>query len=145
MNKNENLIPDICKVYYSLLYYVNNVTVDDDTATVSFQTGKGWNEMYLTAGTVQLSQKQQSKASGEIFQQKLQGFFPGMDTGNVSDFSSLEGLPMLIRIDTCNGDHYLLGTMENPVKLLESLSLNDQKGRQLSFERIGNRLLLLNI
>ena len=145
MNKNQNLIPSICKVYYTLLYYVNDVVIDNDTATVYFQTGRSWREMYLTADTIVFSQKQQSKASGEIFQQSLQGFFPGLDSVNVSDFSSLEGLPMLVRIDTCNGDHYLFGTMENPVKMNESLIVNEKKGNQISFERTGNRLILLNI
>ena len=140
ISKNTNLAQKICDVYYTPLKYVNDITVSNNIYNVIFTSGKTWNKFPFTIGSAKYKEIHKHKSAGEIFSQELKIFFPGDDDSNSYNFDTIIDVPMLIKIVYTSKQTKLFGTIQNPVKMFQTLNVGNTTGSTFSFKRTGERL-----
>jgi len=145
MDKNSNLAQQITNVYFALAIHAETV-VDAATAyykTVTFFTGYDWEEIVFTPGTAKYSEKPKSAGIGKVHQGKLDLFYPGEDTDTLSNMENKEDLALLVKIVYGDGQIKLMGTKENPAKMLAGFSIGGKTGYDITITRTGERAFLM--
>ena len=136
IEKNSDLIPLVCKIYFAPLDNIDSITPVTDRfhRQVTFKEALTWQEIYLTPGTAEFTEKPKENDAGELIEQSLKFIFPGEDDSNLSDLDTILGRPGLVKIEYSTGGKKLLGDLENGAKLSQLLQISlKQTGSQLEF------------
>jgi len=135
IHKNSNLTPAVCKILFALIDDVQEISSPDRFhRVVTFLSGKSWQEIYLTPGTFEFSEKSKDNDAGDLIEQSLKFIFPGEDESNLSDLDAVIGRPVLVKIQYHTGGSKLMGDMLNGAKLSQINQVSAKStGSQLEF------------
>ena len=136
IQKNSNLVPAVCNILFSALGDIDTVENDPDRfhKTVSFQTGKAWQEIYFTPGTAEFNEKPKITDAGELVEQSLKFIFPGEDEANLLALDKIIGRPVLLKICFSTGLTKLIGNPDNGAKLVKTYQVGAKStGSQFEF------------
>ena len=133
--KNTNLIPMECKIFIAPLIDVDSITnaADRFHRSVTFETGKTWQEVYFTPGTAELTEKPKDTDAGELIEQSLKFIFPGDGDGNLASMDAILNRPALVKIQFQDATSKLMGDTANGAKLTQ-LSQFSAKGAGSTLE-----------
>ncbi len=136
VNKNSNLIPLVCKIYFALQQDVDSISLVPDRfhRLITFKGGKIWNEIYFTPATAEFSEKPKDTEAGQLIEQSLKFIFPGEDDLNLASFDAIIGRPVLVRIQFSTGESKLIGDIGNGSKLSQVTQVSSKAtGSQFEF------------
>jgi hypothetical protein len=139
IGKNTRLLMQICNIYYQYIENINSITNDaDGNVVVGFKGIYGWEELYLTKTSIKFEENGEEMDEGYFLTQKLSGNIPGDDNNKYSDYDEIIRHNHIIRVDFDDGNKKIIGTIDNPVKLIMKKMNNPFVRREISFERIGD-------
>lgn len=124
LTKNIHLAPRVCSIQYIPCAMVASLTRGSSNFArkVNFMPGKTWLDLYHTPGSATFDQPSEKTPSGTIYNQKLEIFFPGLDTANLADLFNMDYTEFILKIKWSTGDSYLIGSKEIPVIFSENWS-----------------------
>jgi hypothetical protein len=133
--KNTNLIPTVCKIFFAPLTDIDSIANSTDRfhRSVTFETGKAWQEVYFTPGTAELTEKPKDTDAGELIEQSLNFLFPGDGDGNLASLDAIINRPSLVKIQFQDSTSKLMGDPDNGAKLTQ-LSQFSAKGAGSTLE-----------
>lgn len=134
MNKNQNLIPVICKIEYQQSRNIDSITKNEDRfkRSVTMVAGFNWVEIYFSPGTAKFEEKTKRGKAGPLYNQKLTFKFPGEDDDKTEGINDLINIPVIFKLTYNNSNSKILGSLDNPVKIDHDYS-SDNKATQYDF------------
>lgn len=134
MNKNQNLIPVICRIEYQQSRNIDSINKNEDQfkRSVTMVTGFDWIDIYFSPGTAKFEEKTKRGKAGLLSNQKLIFKFPGEDDDKSENIDELINIPVILKLTYNNSKSKLLGDLNNPVKFDQDYS-SDNKGTQSDF------------
>lgn len=126
----------VCKIFFAPLSDVGSITnaADRFHRTVTFKTGKAWQEIYFTPGTAELTEKPKDTDAGQLIEQSLKFIFPGDDDDNLYYFDDILNRPALVKIQFQDASSKLLGDLTNGAKLSQTAQFSAKgSSSQLEF------------
>jgi len=134
MNKNQNLIPAICKIEYQEKRNIDSITKNEDRfkRSVTMVAGFDWLEIYFSPGTAKFEEKTKRGKAGLLFNQKLTFKFPGEDDDETEGINDLINIPVILKLTYNNDKAKILGSLDNPVKIDQDY-LSDSRATQSDF------------
>ncbi len=134
--KNTTLIPTVCKIYFAPLTDIDAIANSSDRfhRSVTFETGKAWQEIYLTPGSAEFIEKPKDAEAGELIEQSLRFLFPGDGDGNLTSLDAILNRPSLVKIQFHDSTAKLMGDIGNGAKLTQLLQFSAKgSGSTLEF------------
>jgi hypothetical protein len=134
--KNSNLTPAVCNIYYVPVEDVTSIESGTDRfhKVVTFKSQKDWIGIYSTPGSTEFTEKPKENDAGDLFEQLIKFSFPGEDDGNMASIDAVINHPVLVKIELSCGNSKLIGAMDNPAKLSQSMQISSKSaGLQLEF------------
>lgn len=116
LTKNTNLIPAVCSIQIASISDIASIT-DSSTAykkTVTFKQGKTWTDVYHTPGSMKFEEPKGLSNAGPYYKQKAEGFFPGDDAANLTDFNNIDNKRFVVKLTFNNGISKIIGDLNNP-------------------------------
>jgi hypothetical protein len=102
----------------------NDINLQIDDTDIIFNTGKTWNEIYFTPGTLNIDEKKKSDDGGEIIEYTVKLSFPGDTSAATLQFDNMSKRKLLLLIEDQNGNIQLYGTLN----YLFSMTYEKMKG-----------------
>ena len=120
MEKNKNLVVNICKVFFASYDHISFLPGKDQFhKTILFPEDRSWNEIYFTSGTAEFSEARKNNDQGDLLEQTLKIIIPGEDEENSNAlFDLLHPLVLLMKLS--NGLYKVFGSPDVPAKMIEN-------------------------
>jgi hypothetical protein len=90
----------------------------DNQVTVTLKGGREWNEIYFTPETGQMQVNPQEDDAGEYFKISASVSVPKVQALSLKILQAFRYRKMLLMITNNNGENWLMGTLEQPAKML---------------------------
>jgi hypothetical protein len=127
--KNRDSSPLICKVEYAFVADILLLeTVRLASVKINMQSGKAFSPIYGTPSTFNFSEPVDSSASGLLYKQKLTLYYPGLNPDVQPDLIIIERKPVVAKITFTNNQVLVIGSVDNPARIFNSLSSSDATG-----------------
>ena len=119
IQKNSNLIPSVCKIFFALLSDIDTIITTPDRfhRYIVFKSGKSWQQIYLSPGSAELLERSKDTDAGELIEQSLKFTFPGEDELNLAALDAVLNHPAIVKVEYSTGPAKLLGDQSNGAKL----------------------------
>jgi len=99
--------------------------------TVTFKTGKKWNLINTTIGTIDLQEVPGEEIGETIFTNNLSATCPGHEVNTPGDIAEISGRKLLIRIEYKSGLKKLIGNLEVAPRLYIKTASNTTTSRKV--------------
>lgn len=119
-------------IYYSFQSDVESITDQgQNIKVVTFKSGKGWNLINTTIGTIDFNSTSEQTGAGTIHINNLNASCPGHEENTPGDIAAISGRKVLIRIDYKSGLKKLIGNLEAAPKLFIKTLSNTTTSRKI--------------
>lgn len=127
MSFTNRTITDNIPGAYTLEYvYKEDVdSIDDD---VTLKSGKAWDTIPATRGTIQPSTKQKDSDGGAIFETSVKFKIPKDESGYTDTLKTLSARNLILRETDKNGTVRIIGTLDFPARLQFEISKSSYNG-----------------
>lgn len=128
MNKNQNLVPVICRIEYQQVRNIVSIDKNEDNfkRSVILGTSLDWIEIYFSPGTAKFEEKTKRGNAGVLYNQKLTFKFPGEDDDTAADINDLINIPLILKLTFNNSKSKIVGDLNNPVKFDQDYASDDK-------------------
>lgn len=119
-------------IYYCFLSDVESITyLDKNTREVTFKSGKDWNLINTTIGTIDFQSVPEHTRAGTIHNNTLNASCPGHEENTPDDIDSISGRKVLIRLDYKSGFKKLVGNLKAAPELFIKTLSNTTTSRKI--------------
>lgn len=131
-------------IYYALKSEISSFTKIGIGKCAVALSGTGWKFINTTIGTIDLQEKSSKTKAGTTYSTELNSICPGHDDSTPGDFITINGVPVIIRIDYRNGIQKIIGNaLVCPILFFTQISnTTTSRKLQLSFNSSSPNLLL---
>lgn len=133
LTKNKKVNPLICSVEYAIpddIESMNNVELNQ--VKIVLKQDKAFSKIYGSPSSFNFQQPPDTSASGLLYKQKLTLYYPGIETESEKQLEYLERVKAVYKITYQNNIVQILGSKENPARLVSSLASNEATGNAIT-------------
>lgn len=131
--KNKKANPLICSVEYSIpadIESMNNVELNQ--VKIVFKPNKDFSKLYGSPSSHNFQQPPDTSTAGLLYKQKLTLYYPGIEIDSEKQLEYLERVKAVFKITYQNNIVQILGSKENPARLISSLASNEATGNAIT-------------
>ena len=135
MIKSNNKLLKIITVHIALVSDIETLTQVNQNVSLTFNSGKNWEEIYFVNGSAQFSEQSKQTKAGTVYEPELSLTLPGDDQVHQETIQFYIGKPIIIRFDYHDGTQKLVGNEINWMKSNTDFSSeNFTTKRELKFK-----------
>lgn len=140
-NKNTNLFPQICEIWFATTDQVQGYINNGESGTMPVLSHGTWEPLYFTSGTLQfINGKQEKTAHGSLFNYSVSIRYPGIDHKHLNpyQFASLSNHKWILCLLFDDGQSRIIGSLAQGMEFSWQENLSN-KGFGLSWDMIDTR------
>lgn len=127
--KNKKTSPLICSVEYAFPADIESMeNVELNQVRIVMKSNKEFQKLYGTPSSHNFSQPTENSSAGLLYKQKLSLYNPGVEITSEKTIEQLERIKAIFKITFQNNLIQILGSKENPAKLIGSFSSAEATG-----------------
>ena len=130
IQKNNNLLPQICKLFYCIPDDVKSIERDQSNdefhVNLKFKTGRNWTEIYFTSGSIDYQSQEKEDPAGIVSEQVLKFIVPGEDETSEESLKIFRQQSVIIRMEYVTGKSKLVGDLLHFPSVLKKVSFSSK-------------------